>query len=134
MKSLEKWMMGCLVLAAVACGGAARAATETVDGIEWTYTVSSNGVASIGTGNSSSGAMASAVSGAVTIPAELGGAPVTSIRNYAFSGQSGITAITIPSSVTNIGNYAFQNCTALAASAAGIGPEGRSGDPAAPQA
>ena len=44
----------------------------------------------------------------VTIPNS-----VTSIGNYAFSGYSGLTSVTIPNSVTSIGNYAFQNCSSL---------------------
>ena len=39
--------------------------------------------------------------------------PVTSIGNYAFSGCSGLTNITIPDSVTSIGNGAFYGCTGL---------------------
>ncbi len=38
---------------------------------------------------------------------------VTSIGQYAFSGSSKVTGITVPDSVTSIGAYAFQNCTAL---------------------
>ena len=38
---------------------------------------------------------------------------VASIRSYAFSGCSGLTSITIPSSVTIIGSYAFLGCTSL---------------------
>ncbi|MEI6072576.1 MAG: leucine-rich repeat protein [Verrucomicrobiae bacterium] len=38
---------------------------------------------------------------------------VTSIRSYAFSGCSGLTAVTIPAGVADIGNFAFSNCSGL---------------------
>jgi hypothetical protein len=38
---------------------------------------------------------------------------VASIGQEAFSGCSGLTSVTIPSSVTSIGSYAFQNCSGL---------------------
>ena len=44
----------------------------------------------------------------LTIPSS-----VTWIGNYAFEGCSGLTSLTIPSSVTSIGNYAFEGCSGL---------------------
>ena len=38
---------------------------------------------------------------------------VTSIREYAFWGHTGLTTITIPNSVTSIGHHAFFNCSGL---------------------
>ena len=38
---------------------------------------------------------------------------VTSIKDYAFEGCSGLTSLTIPSSVTSIGEWAFLGCSGL---------------------
>jgi len=38
---------------------------------------------------------------------------LSTIGNFAFSGCSNISSITIPNNITNISNYAFQNCTNL---------------------
>ncbi len=51
--------------------------------------------------------------GPVEIPAEIAGKPVTIIGHSAFSGCTGLTRVTIPSSVTSIGESAFYGCTAL---------------------
>jgi len=49
----------------------------------------------------------------VTIPATLGGRPVTSICDNAFTNQSGITTVIIPNTVTNLGNSVFSGCNNL---------------------
>lgn len=83
-----------VLAATLLVAGSAFATTETVNGIEWTYTVN-GGVATLGGGSSSTPAIPSSVSGAVSIPSALGGAPVTSIGSYAFSGRSAVTSFEI---------------------------------------
>jgi uncharacterized repeat protein (TIGR02543 family) len=59
--------------------------------------------------------------GAVEIPPEIDGKPVTSISSEAFSKLTGPTSVTIPDSVTNIGYAAFKECTDLASVTIGNG-------------
>ncbi len=88
------------------------AAVETVNGIEWNYTVS-NGKAMLGGGSSLSRAVSTSTSGSITIPSTLGGCPVTSIGKYAFYDCRMLTSVMIPSSVTSIGGYAFNGCSGI---------------------
>ena len=85
---------------------------ETVGGITWTYTVA-NGVASVGSGSSSSPAVPKSTSGAITIPSALRGYSVTSVGDNAFYCCRDLTNVTIPSGVTSIGNSAFYCCSGL---------------------
>ena len=90
----------------------ADAETETVDGVEWTYSVA-DGQAMVGSGNWNSPAVSRSLSGALAVPAVLGGCPVTVLAAYAFQNCSNLTEVTIPVSVTNIGPDAFCECTSL---------------------
>ena len=85
-----KRIIGVILCSFVACASAlySIADTETVDGITWEYTVFSNCRATLGI--RSNNAVPISTQGAITIPALLGGYPVTSIGNYAFSGCSGL--------------------------------------------
>ena len=87
-----------------------HAETATVDGITWSYRVS-NGEAEIY--NDYEAAIPTSTNGAITIPSTLGGYPVTSIGEQAFSHCYGLTSVTIPSSVTSIGGGAFLVCNSL---------------------
>ncbi len=71
---------------------------------DFTYT-SSNGVVTI-TGYTGAG-------GAVQIPAEITGLPVTGIGASAFRSKTSLTSVTIPMGVTYLGEYSFWNCTGL---------------------
>ena len=76
MNLFKKFGLSLVLFVATFC---VQAATEMVDGITWTYTVS-NGKASLGYDNGyCSAAIPSSSTGAITIPSTLGGYPVTSI-------------------------------------------------------
>ena len=49
----------------------------------------------------------------MTIPSYIEGLPVTAISSSAFSSNSTLKSVTLPSTLTTIGTYAFYNCTAL---------------------
>ncbi len=59
--------------------------------------------------------------GHVEISSTYSGYPVTKIGDEAFSGCSGFTSISIPSSVTAIGDEAFASCTGLTSITIGNG-------------
>ena len=82
--------------------------TESVDGIEWKYTVT-DGQAQIGPQL----AITNTTAGAIVVPATLGGKPVTGVGQGAFAGCSSLTSVTLLEGVTSIGFSAFSDCGAL---------------------
>jgi hypothetical protein len=87
-------------LAAVALAVAPAAAVKA----QYSYTTN-NGAITI--------AVYTGSGGAVTIPSEVDGLPVTAIAETAFAGSTELTSITIPGSITNIGPDAFISDTSL---------------------
>lgn len=107
MKKLQAILAG---IAAFAMSFAAIAATETVDGVTWTYRTSGSTAELF---NNNACCIPSETSGEITVPSQLGGYTVTKIGVRAFQWCSELTKITIPSTVTEIGDYAFADCTGL---------------------
>ena len=84
-------------------------------GIEWVYEVVDDGDGEYARiYNAMKSAISKSVSGAIEVPATLGGYPVKEIGPYAFDNCYQLTSVTIPAGVTEIDNEAFINCTALA--------------------
>lgn len=80
--------------------------TEIVNGVEWSYKVDYDRIQNVFPVNKDN------LPEEVIIPDELGGLPVTSIGENAFS-ETKVKSITIPDTVTNIGDYAFADCPNL---------------------
>ena len=88
-----------------------EAATATDSkGIEWEYSIMS---VTGGSNYAYDVKPTSKVTGNVTVPSTLGGAPVQSIAEEAFSGCAELTYITLPSTVQTISDKAFYGCTGL---------------------
>lgn len=49
----------------------------------------------------------------LTVPAEIGGIPVTSIGRWAFESHGELVHVTLPEGLTAIGGYAFASCSGL---------------------
>ena len=86
--------------------------TETVDGYKWYYTIEGDGSARVFKAWGSP-AVEPVPTGVVTIPATLGGKPVTIIGGDAFINCSGMTKVLIPDTVTTIWSSAFKGCSGL---------------------
>ena len=113
MKKRTVRMLGLTLVGVLATVGA-LAATQTVDGIRWTYYLSGY-EAVVGAEDywSDERAVPIDTKGTITVPKFLGGRPVTQIGPRAFFGCGGLTSVTIQTGVTSIDIDAFGYCTNL---------------------
>jgi hypothetical protein len=86
---------------------------EWVDGKLWHYTVLGSEVSVGGDEHKSELAVSQSTSGKITIPAFLGGYPVTKIGTGAFKECKLLTEVVIPNNITIIGSHAFSGCKSL---------------------
>lgn len=91
-----------MLLAAAALGVAVRAGAETavVEGMTWTFEVA-DGEATVTRGPTNA---------VVSVPAELGGCPVTSIGPDAFASCGSLASVDFPDGLQSIGDHAFGLC------------------------
>ena len=89
------------------------AATEYVGGKTYTYQLINNNSEAEIYKASSTAAISPAPVGSLSLPATLGGVPVTSIGHSALYQFTSLTSVTIPATVKSIGQSAFSGCTAL---------------------
>ena len=103
----------CLAKALVLAAFCVHADVETVDGIEWTYSLD-GGKAVITSALDRSSGIPHSVSGRLAIPASLGGRPVAGIGDNAFCDCCELVSVEIPEGVETIGAGAFRGCVKLA--------------------
>ena len=112
---MKKFLIALATVAVLVLGVWAETWTDPDTGYTWTYRI--NGETAEIYGRYSYGEWHTAIwpkpTGAVAIPATLGGKPVTSIGDDAFYDCKGLTSVTIPNSVTSINKDVFYNCTNL---------------------
>lgn len=101
-----------VVLFSATLFGETECLIETVDGVEYTYSVS-NGEATIGNGILA--AVSTETAGRLEMPYLLGGFPVSKIGKCAFKGCDSITSIFIHGGITEIAENAFDGCRNLEA-------------------
>ena len=86
--------------------------TQTVDGVEWSFTIANAKATLCGNGFAEP-AISRSVTGDVSVPAKLGGCEVEAIGAWAFYYCQGLTSISLPDTVVSIAEQAFEGCKSL---------------------
>ena len=97
-----------MMMAAAAVVMALGAATETVNGVTWKYEIEDGEAAILAPNSESSCGGIPGLKGDLTLPAMLGGCPVTRLAPGVLWGAGELTSLVIPDSVRTIGNGALQ--------------------------
>ncbi len=87
--------------------------TAVSGGLTWHFKVVGGGAELCYNGEDDEATIPDTTSGAIAIPDTLGGFPVTSIGEGAFSKCDKLTSVTIPATVTSIGDWAFEDCSSM---------------------
>lgn len=86
---------------------------ESAEGqFAWRFIVR-DGEAVLGEAKDAFPVVSTSVSGALEIPSELAGLPVTTIEGFAFEGCDGLTSVKIPGTVRKIGCNPFAGCRGI---------------------
>jgi len=90
--------------------------TETVAGVTWRYEVlDGKAIITRGRNHNSRAAISALTSGHLTIPAALGGYPVSGIGEFAFHNCRNLESVSLPEGLRWIGLEAFNGCERLTA-------------------
>ena len=86
---------------------------ETVDGVEWMFTITNGTAKIVNWEQSESSAISTNAAGTISVPSTLGGCDVSSIGDFAFAKCGKLVSFIIPNGILSIGDYAFSECSAL---------------------
>jgi len=109
----SRWILSAVILVSVLVASSHSALGASVKIGEFTYNYNVVNNRAVLVDNSLKAAVSPAPTGHFVIPDMLGGYPVGTIGDNAFTGCSNMTGVTIPDTVTSIGNSAFYNCSKL---------------------
>ena len=102
-----------ITLCSVTLSAYAETWTDPSTGITWTYTVLSDGTASLGGGTSSTPAIPTSTTGSIVVPQYVNGLLVTGLADHAFERCWYMDSIEFIHPLSHIGDGIFYNCSLL---------------------